>query len=592
MKVIVAIAIGVAAIAPQNPPRADPQQQAVGTAVLAGTIVTDEARPQPVRSAIVTLNSADVGVARTAVSDDVGRFVFDALPAGRFVLSASKPAYLTVQYGATRAGRPGVPVAIAAGDKADITLRLPRGSVLTGRILDDRGRSVSRGTAFVYALQYQWQNGRRVLAAPRGTTAAMPAEVDDRGVYRIYGLPPGEYVVLATPGLGAGGIGARKLSDKDFQRAQRELQGGAPGAPSASNSPTVRWAAVFYPGVTTADRLTTIALDPGEERSGVDLTFSLVPVAEIRGSVRVPEGVPAISIQINMVPTGAAAPRWGTGIGTSIGGFASARPMANGTFAIANVAPGDYALVARNVPPARSGGAGQPVYWASAQVSVNGRDVTDVSLELQPAISIPGKVVFDAAPPVDSSRVRVQLSVTDIAGATIGVPPAAIAADGAFTLGSVTPARYAVTVTGVPAGWTIRAATGGGKDVLDAGLEVGAGTAIPDLTITLTDRPTELSGIVQGRSGQPTSDYVVIVFAEDASRWTWQSRWIQAVRPGTNGRYVMTGLPPGRYRLSAVWDVDANEWFDPEFLKQLLPFSIRFDLSDSERKVQDIRAGG
>jgi hypothetical protein len=48
-------------------------------------------------------------------------------------------------------------------------------------------------------------------------------------------------------------------------------------------------------------------------------------------------------------------------------------------------------------------------------------------------------------------------------------------------------------------------------------------------------------------------------------------------------------LPPGEYFLTAVTDAEQNEWFDPQFLAQLVPASIKVTIADGEKKVQDIR---
>src|SRR5262245_65181694 len=68
---------------------------ATGTALVSGAIRDNAPQPQPVARAIVTLKSAELPRGRTVISDDQGRFVFDRLPAGRFTLEATKPAYLT-----------------------------------------------------------------------------------------------------------------------------------------------------------------------------------------------------------------------------------------------------------------------------------------------------------------------------------------------------------------------------------------------------------------------------------------------------------------------------------------------------------------
>src|SRR5262245_51561856 len=101
-------------------------RQATGT--LSGVVVTDERGSAPVPRAVVTISGGGLLFERSVVTDGSGRFSFTDLPAGRFALTASKPAYVTSAYGATRPGRPGTAVTLAAGQTANITLQLVRGA--------------------------------------------------------------------------------------------------------------------------------------------------------------------------------------------------------------------------------------------------------------------------------------------------------------------------------------------------------------------------------------------------------------------------------------------------------------------------------
>ena len=83
----------------------------------------------------------------------------------------------------------------------------------------------------------------------------------------------------------------------------------------------------------------------------------------------------------------------------------------------------------------------------------------------------------------------------------------------------------------------------------------------------------------------------IIVFAADKSYWTPQSRRIASARPGTDGSYTFA-LPSGDYRITAVVDVEQGEWFDPDFLKQLLPASIPVSIAEGETKTQDLKLAG
>ena len=74
---------------------------------------------------------------------------------------------------------------------------MPRGSVISGRVLDEFGEPVA--DAMVNAMRSAWTAGRRKLQ-PTGRSA----QTNDLGQYRIYGLPPGDYYVSATLRTGDG----------------------------------------------------------------------------------------------------------------------------------------------------------------------------------------------------------------------------------------------------------------------------------------------------------------------------------------------------------------------------------------------------
>ena len=128
-----------------------------------------------------------------------------------------------------------------------------------------------------------------------------------------------------------------------------------------------------------------------------------------------------------------------------------------------------------------------------------------------------------------------------------------------------------------------------GQDALDQPVDIRPNQDITDGVITLTDRSTEISGKILAPTGQPAPEYFIIVFSADSASWIPQSRRIQQVRPAHDGKFTFRNLPPGDYLIGAVTDVEQGQWFDPEFLKQLVTASIKIALADGEKKVQDIR---
>jgi hypothetical protein len=159
---------------------------------------------------------------------------------------------------------------------------------------------------------------------------------------------------------------------------------------------------------------------------------------------------------------------------------------------------------------------------------------------------------------------------------------------GRFELPSVPPGRYLVNVSGAGT-WSPRTAIFGGRDVLDTLIDVVPDQNVTGLTISMTPRQSSIDGVVLDAAGQPTADCTLVVFAADPQFWSPKSRHIQAVRPSTDGRFDMTGLPAGEYRLAAVTDVEPEQWTDPAFLRQLMGTSMPITLMDGERKQQDVR---
>ena len=97
------------------------------------------------------------------------------------------------------------------------------------------------------------------------------------------------------------------------------------------------------------------------------------------------------------------------------------------------------------------------------------------------------------------------------------------------------------------------------------------------------------AGSLRQASGQPASDYTILVFAEDPRYWTPQSRRILTTRPSTEGKFSFRDLPPGDYRLAALDDAEPGSWFDPEFLKQLVAASTSVTITEGQKKTQDLR---
>jgi protocatechuate 3,4-dioxygenase beta subunit len=620
-----------------------------GTASVSGRVIEAGGSAQPVRRARVTMRAADSRTEYAVMTDDEGRFVLASLPPGRYSLVATKPAFLPSFYGSKRAGAgPGTPLALTGGRSTDeLTLPLTRGAVISGRVTDDNGEPYPGAT--VRVLPYSAGGSARAgleRAIGGGIIGQGLIRTDDLGRYRVFGLAPGQYSVMASP-LGQGGTEIRQLSRSDVDAVVADIERLGAGAPPPSVSASassgvagggananvplpvplggraVGFAPVYYPGTTVASEARPVTVAAGQELENIDMPVQLVPVARIEGTIAGPDGRPLPGVTALLLPEGDSPVML-------IGMTSIIRTRPDGTFSAANVAPGRYTLAARYDggrgatrmmdiggggvfvaredmtarPPAGErepeGPAPKPL-WAQATLDVNGQDISGVALTLQEGMAVSGRIVFagERAAPADLTAVRINLLPIARGGLAIGLAGTTADADGGFQLAGAAPGEYRLAATlpgsgfSADSGWQLQSAISGGRDVLDTNLVVEPGRAVDDLVLTFTDRRTELSGTVTDPAGEPVSDLTILVFPTERAFWSADSRRMpRPQQPGSDGRFSVDGLPPGEYYLAAVTQLEPENWGDPNFMDQLAAASIRITLAEGEKKVQDIRIGG
>ena len=144
--------------------------------------------------------------------------------------------------------------------------------------------------------------------------------------------------------------------------------------------------------------------------------------------------------------------------------------------------------------------------------------------------------------------------------------PAALGADGAFSLPHVLPDTYRIAVSGAgidKTGWWLASAMVGGRDALDFGLPVEAGRDAGEVVLTFSDRHAVITGTLQTTAGAPASDVFVVAYASDRAYWGPTSRRVKAVRPDVDGRYAISNP-----EVQPDWPVLGVSWFDAEAYHQ------------------------
>ncbi len=221
--------IGQRAVGPPPPPPSAPATrdgQAVpetGTSVISGIVVSDEAGMQPVRRAAVSARNSDSGAALMLMTDDAGRFEFRDLPAGRFVVSVTKPGYVATTYGAQRPQTPGLTIALTDGQR--VTGSQDSDAARRGDHRTRRGRA---GTAGVKSAN------RRERTRDRERRAVVPRLRlirSNRRPWRVPALRAGRRVVHRA------GVNQSRICARRWRAAPDNAGGGSVGAECRLDTP-------------------------------------------------------------------------------------------------------------------------------------------------------------------------------------------------------------------------------------------------------------------------------------------------------------------------------------------------------------------
>jgi hypothetical protein len=204
---------------------------------------------------------------------------------------------------------------------------------------------------------------------------------------------------------------------------------------------------------------------------------------------------------------------------------------------------------------------------------VAGNHVEGVVLTMAAGGEVQGSVkVTDATTPLELKNLSVMLRPVGFAGSA--PPRGRVGEDLKFTLKSVPPVRYAVTVTGTPETCYLQSVKYGGSEVTDAGVEMTNGGA---LEVTLSAAAARVDTVVLDKDGKPGWHAVVALIPKDGGQTVVRTA-------DENGILSFAGLKPGDYRLLAWEDVESGAPLDPDFVK---PFeaqakSVKLDAAGHE----------
>ena len=488
-------------------------------------MVVDAVSEQPLRGAEVRLRGlpgegAAVSQATSASTDAGGRFVFEGLSAGRYLLLASHDGY--VNSSRDNAGTRGKMLPVAPGQHInDIVLRLLPNGAIAGHVTNEAGKPL-RGVS-VQAMKSSYPRGRRELHD------VAHIATDEAGEYRIAGLAPGKYYIRAQV--------PRSLSAK--------LGGDKAYVP------------LYYPAADDQTRSVALVLRAGEELGGIDLNFVPMHTVHIRGRViNARTSLPSQEAEVTLL----------SDQGETV--FAS-QNISAGTFEFQGVPPGSYIVVAQQPGSPKE----QRTMWGCTAIEVGDANLEHVEAVVSPGVDVSGRIRVDGQTAGDTSKenggkdLSSMVGILDLreasalASLTPDIDNAEVKADGTFVFREVPEGSYRIDFHPTPAGFYLKSR--GAADVLETGINVVRGHSPPALDLVLSPGAGRIDGTVE--SGDQAFPGASVVLVPDGKQRGQPNNYRQAVTDQL-GRFAMRNVTPGDYTLFAWEQIERGVYMDPDFL--------------------------
>ncbi|HWW85681.1 MAG TPA: carboxypeptidase-like regulatory domain-containing protein, partial [Vicinamibacterales bacterium] len=208
-----------------------------------------------------------------------------------------------------------------------------------------------------------------------------------------------------------------------------------------------------------------------------------------------------------------------------------------------------------------------------------------------PGSTVTGRVTFEGdVPPAVTAGMELSPLPSEADYVSLADDPVATAElhdDWSFEMHGVTGPRR-LTLLHAPDGWMLETIYVNGVDAADSPLWFGTKEqSISDVEVVLTNRLTEVVGMVTDEYARPFGDADVIAFPIDRRLWFPTSRFVRRADVGRNGTFSLRELPPGDYYLAAVDKRDEIEGIteigNPDFLVALEGGAARLTVAEGLR---------
>jgi hypothetical protein len=548
--------------------KAEPTPSVPAKSIVRGRVIYEDTN-RPVRRARILLLRSDGGggMEKGGVTDERGEFIVKDVAAGGYFVMVESPGIISPISSLELDDATNERTALVALRKEfdeysvngtnsiNVQIRARRGGVITGRVTYADGDPAT--SAQIVILR---KKDNRLVRFITGFSPSnmLALKTDDRGIYRIAGLPPGEYV------LGAAEANARGDVREDFM--------GVLGGGSFSVS--------YYQNETSVRRATTLKLEAGQEASEINITLIDRPFYTISGTVVARQGRAPVRAHLTLQSKneGSGLPFMDTG--------ASSTTDEQGRWTFADIPDGTYVI---KVEPAmdtseeeiqetstvtdEERGPGRvtttmpkrPSLVARQQeLTVSGADLSGVTIELSEGGRLQGTIIVEGNDKQFPPGFNALLTPRDGSAALdrYGI----VQPGGTFMIDKIPPGEFYLSIQQLSDKFYLKSITAGGTDLMREPFRMGSGTSVDNVRITISSEIATLQGrVISPADGKGVRGRVVLLVSSDPARWRFSGSFVPAVTD-TGGDFKITAAP-GSYLVITLGAGESLQSVNEAFLR-------------------------
>jgi len=515
------------------------------TGAISGRIVADDGQPIPYATIIVNpLDGSHYGQGRRVITstDEQGNFRAEGLDAAPYTVTLIAPGYVIQPQGYVNGLVQGLVNYNYIGDS--VTVRMVKGGIITGRVQNDRGEPII-GIP-VKALRLRDEQGNQMTELPQleSGNATTTRQTDDRGIYRLYGLEPGSYIISA------GGSG---FSTRPTPFDGRVL--------------------IYYPSDVRA-AAKEVAVHSSEEVTGIDIRYRNEQGNSISGKIT---NLP-VSGGRGSAPTYVSLRQAGT---DNVVGITSLRGWDNENgYSFYGLPNGNYEVIAVH----QSFNDDSSLISAPRRVTINGRDINNVDLNLTPMATIKGAVVVEAIGAVQKCEISRKSLLNEVIIRAHRNNPndkkhllfspsslssvGAIAGDGTFSIRGLNAGSYRLQLLLPDNGWYVKSIEAKSlpttlRNIAKNGVTLKPGELLNGVHVSLTTGAASLKGRVSTHAGIQLPKWVRVHLTPTEPELRDDVLRFSETIADSDGSFTFNNIPPGKYWLlvQPLTDTEVNNHF-------------------------------